>query len=84
MLKQNRYYFIPIINVDGVAMIEYFWTTEHRFVDRRKNMHKHHHAQCADKESGFGVDLNRNFPVDFGQVDLEPATLYPSPEEKNV
>ena len=38
MLEQNRYYFMPIFNVDGVAEIEDHWKKEGKIIPRRKNL----------------------------------------------
>jgi hypothetical protein len=69
---------MPVFNVDGVAFIEKHWEEENKFLDDRKNMNPTYDA-CAKgdgpggdpaaKELNYGVDLNRNFAVDFGQVD---------------
>lgn len=62
---------MPILNVDGVAFIEKNWKESGKFIDDRKNMNWQY-GSC-DKAGGggndIGVDLNRNFGVDFGQVD---------------
>lgn len=65
MLKQNKFYFMPIFNVDGVAAIEENWSTEHKIIPRRKNLAEAGVCALADG----GVDLNRNFGIDFGQID---------------
>lgn len=38
LLYQNKYMFLPIFNVDGVADIESHWLSEHKIIPRRKNM----------------------------------------------
>lgn len=40
ILQQNRYYFMPIFNVDGVALIEEFWKKDGEILPRRKNISK--------------------------------------------
>jgi len=59
---------MPIFNVDGVAFIEKNWLETGKFMDDRKNMNEVYGA--CDKSGGggldIGVDLNRNFAVDFG------------------
>lgn len=68
LLKNNKFYFIPILNVDGVAFIEKGWTEDHKIIPQRKNMDVQN--GCSLAQSGdAGVDLNRNFAIDFGQVD---------------
>ena len=69
MLKQNKYYFMPIFNVDGVAYIEKHWEEENKFYDDRKNMNPTYSGCAKQRDINLGVDLNRNFAVDFGQVD---------------
>ena len=59
--------FLPIFNVDGVADIESHWLSEHKIIPRRKNMNAL--SQMCPNLADTGVDLNRNFGVDFGQVD---------------
>lgn len=56
---------MPVLNVDGVALIEKDWTSDHKLTARRKNMD---FKNGCTPDMG-GVDLNRNFPIDFGQVD---------------
>jgi murein tripeptide amidase MpaA len=38
LLQQNKYYFLPILNVDGVALIEQGWEDHHKIDPKRKNM----------------------------------------------
>jgi len=52
MLKNNKYYFIPIVNVDGVNFLE----EEHHssfsrisVVDKRKNMGPNGEGDCPGK-----------------------------------
>ena len=59
---------MPIFNVDGVADIEEHWLKNHKILARRKNLDDGK-AACALSNENLGVDLNRNFGVDFGQVD---------------
>ena len=61
LFQQDKYIFMPIFNVDGVNFIEENWKETHKIVPKRKNM-----------DNGFsnpvtgGVDLNRQFAIDFG------------------
>ena len=69
----NKYIFVPIFNVDGVALIEDNWVKSHKIVPDRKNM-DNKFAGCKGASGqlaqvDYGVDINRNFGVDFGQVD---------------
>jgi len=36
-LKDNKFYFVPILNVDGVALIERGWEKYHKIAPIRKN-----------------------------------------------
>ena len=70
LLAQNKYYFLPVLNVDGVDFIEENWKKLHRVVRKRKNG-DNGFGGCEDesaKGEDVGVDLNRNFGIDFGVV----------------
>ena len=69
LLQQNKYYFIPILNVDGVALIEDGWNKDHKIIPQRKNLDKPDNCAATMESGNTGVDLNRNFAIDFGQVD---------------
>lgn len=68
---------MPIFNVDGVALIEKEWKAHKVIPSDRKNMdNKYDPFGCkhTSDDGGLvdmGVDLNRNFGVDFGQMDKE-------------
>jgi len=69
MLAQNIYYIVPIINKDGVALIEKEFPKKGDIMKKRKNMNPNATKSkkgytCAIEDSG--VDLNRNYPIDFG------------------
>ena len=68
LLGMNKYIFVPIFNVDGVALIEDQWVKTHKIVGDRKNM-DNKVAGCSLGQVDSGVDINRNFGIDFGQVD---------------
>lgn len=68
LLGMNKYIFVPIFNVDGVAYIEDQWIKTHKIAPDRKNM-DNKVAACSLGQVDTGVDINRNFGVDFGQVD---------------
>ena len=36
-LEDNKFYFVPILNVDGVALIEQGWEKDHKIIPVRKN-----------------------------------------------
>ena len=69
LLNQNRYFFLPILNVDGVNMIEENWVKNKKIIPHRKSADKTLTSNCLHPEEDIGVDLNRNFGIDFGQVD---------------
>lgn len=37
MLASTKFYFIPIINVDGSALVEVTWEQTHQIMNKRKN-----------------------------------------------
>ena len=57
---------MPIFNVDGVSFIENNWISSHQIVPKRKNMDS---SNPCKHERDMGVDLNRQFSIDFGKVD---------------
>jgi len=63
MLKNTKFYFIPIINADGFNLVEEHWNSEHEIINKRKNMNPSNGGTCKDEDSG--VDLNRNYGVDW-------------------
>ena len=63
LLKQNKYYVIPSVNVDGVAFIENRYLATGQLLRKRKNMHQRSDACGPDRG---GVDLNRNYGYKFG------------------
>jgi hypothetical protein len=68
LLTQNKYYFMPIFNVDGSAFIEKNWVDFKKIMPKRKNTNGAFKCASSTDVDG-GVDLNRNFGVDFGQID---------------
>jgi len=65
LLQQNKYFFMPIFNVDGSAFIEANWVQNHKIPAKRKNTNPS--FKCGGTlDIDGGVDLNRNFGVDFG------------------
>ena len=56
LLENNKFIFMPIFNVDGVAYIEENWTKSHRIIPKRKNMDQ---SESCKHERDIGVDLNR-------------------------
>ena len=55
--------FIPVFNVDGLNLIERNWIQNKTILMKRKNMDQKY---CQKGFVDAGVDLNRNFGVDFG------------------
>lgn len=62
MLLQTKFYILPVLNVDGAALVEENWISKNKIINKRKNMNPNY-AQCGDENSG--VDLNRNFGIDW-------------------
>ena len=62
ILRDQKFYFLPTINVDGAAVVEEHWLSEHKILNKRKNMNPNL-AMCDVENSG--VDLNRNYGVDW-------------------
>ena len=80
LISQNRYFFVPVLNPDGLARIEDEWNKDGAVLYRRKNMANRDGVKCD--EDGFhqiGVDLNRNYPLYFGEVDQEPKGMLGGP-----
>jgi len=72
MLIQNVYYVVPIVNVDGVAVIEEAFKKTGKVVLKRKNMNTNGSEECMAKASNnpdheAGVDLNRNYGVTWAK-----------------
>lgn len=72
---------MPILNVDGVALIEQGWEKDHKIIPVRKNRDPVMAAGSDSKSLAQaptetqGVDLNRNFAVQFGDSAGHPAFL---------
>ena len=62
---------MPIFNVDGMKYIEDNWIQSKMIARKRKNMD--YFISCKH-ETDIGVDLNRQFSVDFGKVDEPDST----------
>lgn len=63
------YYIVPIVNVDGAALVQKEFEKTGLVIKKRKNMspnatYSTKGYTCAEEDSG--VDLNRNYAVDFG------------------
>lgn len=79
LLEDNKFYFVPTLNVDGVALIEENWTKNKTITPVRKNrdmtVEKNTQglAQLQNEPvEAEGVDLNRNFPVNFAESSGHP------------
>ena len=84
LLAQNKYYFVPTINVDGLALIEENFQNSSQYMKKRKNMSPNARKskegfECLPEDSG--VDLNRNYDISFGfgektQVGLSQSNTF--------
>jgi carboxypeptidase T len=72
MLKTTKFYFIPVINVDGFALVEDHWNSDHQIINKRKNMNPSNLGTCTEENSG--VDLNRNYGVDWTKEHMKNYT----------
>lgn len=71
MLRGTKFYFIPIINVDGSSVVESHWLGENKIINKRKNMNPNYQS-CGEENSG--VDLNRNFGIDWAKENVKNKT----------
>jgi murein tripeptide amidase MpaA len=62
LLAQNKYYVVPVVNVDGVATISDIFIKTGKIELIRKNRNPHTKV-CNGKLETYGVDLNRNYGV---------------------
>lgn len=72
MLASSKFYFIPIINVDGAALVEQHWETEHQILNKRKNANPEFMGQCGAENAG--TDLNRNYGIDWEAENVKNRT----------
>ena len=75
LLEQNKYYFMPTINVDGVAENEKFYNLNGENHLQRKNLqHESSIYSACNEITGFsGVDLNRNFGFQWELAGKNPC-----------
>lgn len=86
LMAQNKYYVLPMINPDGLALIEEVFEDKHEILKKRKNQspdakrsNTYTQYECLPEDAG--VDLNRNWGVSFNvsdqayQVGLAKGTL---------
>ena len=69
LLQQNKYYFVPIVNADGVAYVERGFGNNMKIAKKRKNMNPQaivglQGIRCDLDDTG--VDLNRNYATSWG------------------
>ena len=69
LLENNKFIFMPVFNVDGVNFIEEHWQSDHKILPKRKNMDTGSPCGVSNYDKDMGVDLNRQFEIDFGEVD---------------
>ena len=72
MLAQTQFHFLPILNVDGANLVEQHWNQEGKIINKRKNMNPTNLAKCGEENGG--VDLNRNFGVDWTSQNIQNMT----------
>jgi murein tripeptide amidase MpaA len=72
MLRETKFYFIPIVNMDGAALVEEHWSSEGKILNKRKNMNPNNMATCGDEDSG--TDINRNFGIDWEHGNVKNRT----------
>ena len=64
--------FLPVVNVDGAALVEQHWLSDHKILNKRKNGNPAYYTQCGDENSG--VDLNRNYGTDWQKGNTKNKT----------
>ena len=72
MLKNTKFHFVPIVNVDGGALVEQGWVEDHKILNKRKNMNPSNSGTCGEENSG--VDLNRNWGIDWAPANVKNKT----------
>lgn len=72
ILRDTKFYFIPIINKDGAALVEEHYLSEGKVLNKRKNNNPSNIGQCGEENSG--VDLNRNYGVDWESLHVKNKT----------
>jgi hypothetical protein len=58
----NQDYLNFIINFEKANLVEEIWNTEHKILNKRKNMNPKYLAIYGEENSG--VELNRNYGTD--------------------
>jgi len=68
MLAGGKFFFLPVLNVDGAALVEQSYNdTAKKIINKRKNMAPGFRSTCGEEDAG--VDLNRNWPLDWQAMD---------------
>jgi len=79
LLKKNKYYVIPVVNIDGYHTIyEEYMKTGELILKRKNNDRRFENGQnCPlDKQ---GVDINRNYGYLWGNEEGPCSESYPGP-----
>jgi hypothetical protein len=59
----SKFHFLLFINFDKANLVEEIWNTEHKILNKRKNMNPKYLAIYGEENSG--VELNRNYGTDW-------------------
>ena len=76
LLQNTNLYFVPIVNVDGLKLIDKHYKKTKKILLIRKNRHSYS-SECLSQDE-IGVDLNRNFGFGYGKTG---SSSYPCSEE---
>ena len=63
ILATEKFFFLPVINVDGAKLVEEHWLSDHKILNKRKNGNPNLLTTCGEENAG--TDLNRNYGVDW-------------------
>lgn len=69
LLDSNLFYFVPVVNADGLNLIEQDFKKTGKVLKKRKNQNPQAMQSLANvpcKPEDSGVDLNRNYGMDWG------------------
>ena len=72
MLRDTKFYFIPVVNTDGAALVEEHWISDGKIINKRKNANPNNIGSCGFENAG--VDLNRNYGVDWATENIKNHT----------
>jgi murein tripeptide amidase MpaA len=50
MLENSVFYFIPVINADGSALVERHWNSEKKILNKRKNNNPKYKGSCQEED----------------------------------